>query len=225
VGALKNGGKREILKKEKKRMADLEGIKESLIKGDANKVKELVEAAVNEKTPVGDILNQCLIAGMNVVGKKFKNNEFYVPEVLIAARAMHAGMSILEPLLKESGIEPIGKIAVGTAKGDLHDIGKNLVIMMLKVGGFEVEDLGIDVPEEKFVETVKKGVQLIGLSALLTTTMSGMKMVIEALKTAGLRDKVKVMIGGAPITQAYADEIGADGYSLMLPLQWIKQRS
>ncbi len=194
-------------------MADLEGIKESLIKGDANKVKELVEAAVNEKAPVGDILNQGLIAGMNVVGVRFKNNEFYVPEVLIAARAMHAGMGILGPLLKEGGIEPIGKIAVGTVKGDLHDIGKNLVIMMLKGGGFEVEDLGIDVPDEKFVEAAKNGTQLIGLSALLTTTMPGMKTTIEALKTAGLKDKVKVMIGGAPITQAYADEIGADGYS------------
>ena len=194
-------------------MADLKGMAEALIKGDANTVKELVEAAVKENAPVGDILNKGLIAGMNVVGIKFKNNEFYVPEVLIAARAMHAGMAIIEPLLVESGIEPIGKIAVGTAKGDLHDIGKNLVIMMLKGGGFEVEDLGIDVPEEKFVEVAKKGTQLIGISALLTTTMPGMKMVIEALKSAGLRDKVKVMIGGAPITQAYADEIGADGYS------------
>ncbi|MCK4244340.1 MAG: corrinoid protein [Candidatus Omnitrophica bacterium] len=194
-------------------MSDLGGIKESLIKGDANKVKELVEAAVKEKTPVGEILNQGLIAGMNVVGAKFKNNEFYVPEVLIAARAMHAGMDILQPLLAESGIKPIGKIAIGTAKGDLHDIGKNLVIMMLKGGGFEVEDLGIDVPEEKFVESVKAGTQLIGISALLTTTMPSMKTVIEALRAAGLKDRVKVMIGGAPITQAYADEIGADGYS------------
>ncbi len=194
-------------------MADLEEMKESLIKGDANRVKELVEAAVKEKAPVGEILNQGLIAGMNVVGVKFKNNEFYVPEVLIAARAMHAGMGILEPLLAEGGIKPIGKIAIGTAKGDLHDIGKNLVIMMLKGGGFEVEDLGIDVPEEKFVEAAKAGTQLIGISALLTTTMPSMKTAIEALKSAGLKDKVKVMIGGAPITQAYADEIGADGYS------------
>ncbi|HCG76405.1 MAG: cobalamin-binding protein [bacterium (Candidatus Ratteibacteria) CG_4_10_14_3_um_filter_41_18] len=194
-------------------MADLEGIKESLIKGDANKVKELVGTAVKENALVGDILNQGLIAGMNVVGTKFKNNEFYVPEVLIAARAMHAGMEILEPLLEKSGIKPIGKIAVGTAKGDLHDIGKNLVIMMLKGGGFQVEDLGIDVAEEKFVETAKAGTQLIGISALLTTTMPSMKTVVEALKAAGLKDRVKVMIGGAPITQAYADEIGADGYS------------
>jgi len=194
-------------------MADLEGIKESLIKGDANKVKELVGTAVKENALVGDILNQGLIAGMNVVGTKFKNNEFYVPEVLIAARAMHAGMEILEPLLEKSGIKPIGKIAVGTAKGDLHDIGKNLVIMMLKGGGFQVEDLGIDVAEEKFVETAKAGTQLIAISALLTTTMPSMKTVVEALKAAGLKDRVKVMIGGAPITQAYADEIGADGYS------------
>jgi 5-methyltetrahydrofolate--homocysteine methyltransferase len=149
---------------------------------------------------------------MDVVGTKFRANEFYVPEVLIAARAMHAGMDILQPLLTKAGIKPLGKVAVGTVKGDLHDIGKNLVVMMLKGGGFEVMDLGIDVPEEKFVAAVKEGAQVIGLSALLTTTMTGMKGVIEALKTAGVRDKVKVMIGGAPITQAYADEIGADAY-------------
>ena len=194
-------------------MADLEKIKESLIKGDADRIKKLVEAAIKEKTPVGEILKRGLIAGMDVVGEKFKHNEFYVPEVLIAARAMNAGMTILEPLLAKSGIKPIGRIAIGTAKGDLHDIGKNLVIMMLKGGGFKVEDLGIDVPEEKFVEAAKAGAQLVGISALLTTTMPAMKTVIEALKAAGLRDKVKVIIGGAPITQAYADEVGADGYS------------
>lgn len=193
-------------------MADLQKIADSVIGGKAAEVKSLISAAVSEGVPVEDILKKGLIAGMDVVGVKFRANEFYVPEVLIAARAMHAGMDILQPLLTKAGIKPLGKVAVGTVKGDLHDIGKNLVVMMLKGGGFEVMDLGIDVPEEKFVAAVKEGAQVIGLSALLTTTMTGMKSVIEALKTAGVRDKVKVMIGGAPITQAYADEIGADAY-------------
>ena len=193
-------------------MADLQKIADSVIGGKAADVKSLVSAAVSEGVPVEDILKKGLIAGMDVVGTKFRANEFYVPEVLIAARAMRAGMDILQPLLTKAGIKPLGKVAVGTVKGDLHDIGKNLVVMMLKGGGFEVMDLGIDVPEEKFVAAVKEGAQVIGLSALLTTTMTGMKNVIEALKTAGVRDKVKVMIGGAPITQAYADEIGADAY-------------
>ncbi|MFA5393247.1 MAG: corrinoid protein [Candidatus Ratteibacteria bacterium] len=193
-------------------MADLQKIADSIIAGKAADVKNLVTAAISEGVPVEDILKKGLIAGMNVVGVKFRANEFYVPEVLIAARAMHAGMDILQPLLTKAGIKPLGKVAVGTVKGDLHDIGKNLVIMMLKGGGFEVMDLGIDVPEEKFVAAVKEGAQVLGLSALLTTTMTGMKGVIEALKSAGVRDSVKVMVGGAPITQAYADEIGADAY-------------
>ena len=193
-------------------MADLQKIADSIIGGKAADVKNLVSAAVSEGVPVEDILKKGLIAGMDVVGVKFRANEFYVPEVLIAARAMHAGMDILQPLLTKAGIKSLGKVAVGTVKGDLHDIGKNLVVMMLKGSGFEVMDLGIDVPEEKFVAAVKEGAQVIGLSALLTTTMTGMKNVIEALKAAGVRDNVKVMIGGAPITQAYADEIGADAY-------------
>jgi len=154
------------------------------------------------------------VAGMNVVGTKFKNNEFYVPEVLIAARAMHAGMDILKPLLTESGVEPIAKVAIGTVQGDLHDIGKNLVAMMLEGAGFEVIDLGVDVKPEQFVDAVKnQGAELVCLSALLTTTMPYMKDTIQALKEAGVRDQVKVMIGGAPVTQSYADEIGADGYA------------
>ena len=193
-------------------MADLQKIADSVISGKAADVKNLVGAAVSEGTPVGDILKKGLIAGMDVVGTKFRANEFYVPEVLIAARAMQAGMDILQPLLANAGVKPLAKVAVGTVKGDLHDIGKNLVLMMLKGGGFEVMDLGIDVPEEKFVAAAKEGAQVIGLSALLTTTMTGMKSVIEALKAAGVRNNVKVMIGGAPITQAYADEIGADAY-------------
>ncbi len=194
-------------------MVDLKEMSESLIAGQAPKVKELVESAVKEGVEVGKILNEGLIAGMNVVGIKFKNNEFYVPEVLIAARAMHAGMDVIQPLLAKSGIKPVGKVAVGTVKGDLHDIGKNLVVMMLKGGGFEVNDLGIDVSEEKFISAVKEGDQVIGLSALLTTTMPSMKTIIEALKSAGVRNNVKIMIGGAPVTQSYADEIGADGYA------------
>jgi len=159
------------------------------------------------------VLNEGLIKGMNVVGERFKNNEFYVPEVLIAARAMHAGMDILKPALADSGVQPIGKILLGTVKGDLHDIGKNLVAMMLEGAGFEVVDLGIDVPPEKFVEAVKEGGDVIAMSALLTTTMTAMKTTLEALEEAGVRDKIKAIIGGAPVTQNYADEIGADGYA------------
>ena len=194
-------------------MVDLNELKESLIGGKAPQVKELTQAAVNEGIPIPEILNQGLIAGMAVVGKKFKANEFYVPEVLIAARAMHAGMDILQPLLAKSGVKPVGKIAVGTVKGDLHDIGKNLVVMMLKGAGFEIDDLGIDVPAEKFVEAAKSGSQIIAMSALLTTTMPGMAEITKALKEANLTAQVKTMIGGAPVTQSYADEIKADGYA------------
>jgi len=178
------------------------------------KAKELTQAAVNEGVAPREILEQGLIAGMNVVGDRFKKNEFYVPEVLIAARAMHAGMDILKPALSKSGVEPVAKVAVGTVKGDLHDIGKNLVVMMLEGAGFEVIDMGVDVEAEKFASAVQESsAKLIGLSALLTTTMPSMKTTIEALQSKGLRDKVKVMVGGAPLTQEYADEIGADGYA------------
>jgi len=192
-------------------MADLKAIAESLIKGKAAEVKELVRKAVEAKVPPGKILNEGLVAGMSVVGERFKKNEFYVPEVLIAARAMHAGMEILQPQLAAAGVKAVAKVAIGTVKGDLHDIGKNLVSMMWKGGGFEVVDLGIDVPPEKFVQAAKDGCSVIGLSALLTTTMPQMKDVIKALKDAG--QKAKVVIGGAPVTQNYADEIGADGYA------------
>ena len=193
-------------------MADLAAVAEALIRGDRDTVVELVQQAVDEGVNAESILNEGLVAGMDVVGRKFKNNEFYVPEVLIAARAMNAGMEILESLLAESGVQPTGTVVVGTVKGDLHDIGKNLVGMMLKGGGFRVIDAGIDVTPERFVELAQEnGAQLIGLSALLTTTMTQMGNVIEAVKEAGL--SAKVMIGGAPITQDYADEIGADGYA------------
>ena len=195
-------------------MADLHAIAENLIKGKASVVKELVQKAVDEGVPAATILNDGLIAGMNVVGTKFKANEFYIPEVLIAARAMHAGMAILKPLLAAGGIKARGKIAIGTVKGDLHDIGKNLVAMMLEGAGYEVIDLGIDVAPEKFVAAVAEGnVQIIGMSALLTTTMPMMKTVIDALVSAGVRSKVKVLIGGAPITRSFADDIAADGYA------------
>lgn len=195
-------------------MADLQGIAEAVIRGDREAVANLTQAAVDEGTSAEQIINEGLIAGMGVVGTKFKANEFYVPEVLIAARAMHAGMDIIKPLLAASGVQPRGTIAIGTVKGDLHDIGKNLVAMMLEGGGYNVLDLEVDVAPEKFVDAVKnQGAQIVALSALLTTTMPSMKDTIEALKEAGVRDQVKVMIGGAPVTQNYADEIGADGYS------------
>jgi len=196
-------------------MADeiLNGIKEGIIIGDAKKTEEMVDKAIKENIGVEKIMNEGLIAGMMVVGEKFKNNEYYVPEVLIAARAMHKGMALLEPLIVQSGIKPIAKLAIGTVKGDLHDIGKNLVVMMWKGAGFEVEDLGIDVPPEKFIEAINNGAQVVGMSALLTTTMVSMKEAIEKIKEAGVRDKVKIIIGGAPVTQEYANEIGADGYA------------
>jgi len=192
-------------------MADLKAIAENLIKGKAPEVKRLVEEAMKEGVAPGEILDQGLIAGMNVVGDKFKKNEFYVPEVLIAARAMNQAMEVLAPALKKAGVKPICKVAIGTVKGDLHDIGKNLVSMMLKGAGFEVVDLGIDVAPEKFIQAAKDGCKIIALSALLTTTMPQMRSVIQALKDAGVG--VPVMIGGAPVTQSYADEIGASGYA------------
>ncbi len=193
-------------------MADLKGIADNLIGGKKDEVASLVQAAVDEGEDVGKILHDGLVAGMSVVGKKFKNNEFYVPEVLIAARAMHAGMDILQPLLAKSGIKPAGVVVLGTVKGDLHDIGKNLVGMMLKGGGFQVEDLGVDVASEVFAAKAKEtGAQLVALSALLTTTMPQMKTVVDEIAKAG--GSAKIMVGGAPLTQAYADEIGASGYA------------
>jgi len=192
-------------------MADLKALSEAIIKGKAADAKALTQAAIDEGVGVETILNDGLVAGMNYVGEKFKANEFYVPEVLIAARAMNQAMELLEPLLKEQGVKAVGTAAVGTVKGDLHDIGKNLVAMMLKGAGFEVMDLGIDVAPEKFVEAAKNGATLVGLSALLTTTMPQMKNVVDALKAADC--DVPVIIGGAPVTQKYADEIGASGYA------------
>ncbi len=193
-------------------MAEMEAIAEALIEGDRDTVVELVQEAVDEGVSAEKILNEGLVAGMDVVGRRFKNNEFYVPEVLIAARAMNGGMELLQPLLAEADIKPSGTVVLGTVKGDLHDIGKNLVGMMLKGGGFKVVDAGIDVAPERFIELIEEQqAELLGLSALLTTTMPQMGTVIEAVQEAGL--DVKVIIGGAPITQDYADEIGANGYA------------
>jgi len=195
-------------------MAILEQISENLIKGKAKEVKELVEKAVKEKVNVADILNKGLLAGMSNIGERFKKNEVYVPEVLIAARAMKSGMEVLKPLLAKAGVKPVGTVVVGTVKGDLHDIGKNLVCMMLEGAGFKVVDAGINVEPDKMVQLAKENnANVIGASALLTTTMTNMKMVVDSVKANGLAGKVKVMIGGAPVTQAFADEIGADGYA------------
>ena len=193
-------------------MVDLKVLADAIIKGDANEAEQITRVALDKGTAAKTILDDGLTAGMDIVGKRFKKNQIYIPEVLIAARAMKAAMKLLEPELAKAGVEPIGKFLVGTAQGDLHDIGKNLVAMMLKGAGFEVIDLGVDVPAEKFVEQARAtGIQLIGLSALLTTTMPAMESTIKALKDAGI--SAKVMIGGAPVTQDYADKIGANGYA------------
>jgi 5-methyltetrahydrofolate--homocysteine methyltransferase len=194
-------------------MADLKGIAEAIIKGDRDATAAKVDEAIKEKVSAEQILNEGLMAGMSVIGDRFKKNEVYVPEVLIAARAMKAGMDLLQPLLADAGVEPVGKVVLGTVKGDLHDIGKNLVRMMLQGGGFEVVDCGIDVSAEKFLESAKEsGAKIVAMSALLTTTMPQMADVVKSVKESGIKD-VKTMIGGAPVTQAYADEIGADGYA------------
>jgi 5-methyltetrahydrofolate--homocysteine methyltransferase len=182
--------------------------------GDARAVSDLTQKALDEGLMAAAVLNDGLVVAMDRVGMDFRNGELYVPEVLVAARAMHAGMGVLRPLLAESDAPSAGKVVVGTVAGDLHDIGKNLVAMMLEGGGFNVIDVGVDTAPEKFVEIVKaEQPHLIGMSALLTTTMPGMKRTIDTLLEAGVRHSIKVMIGGAPITQAYADEIGADGYA------------
>ncbi len=193
-------------------MADLKALADAIIKGDQNTAVEITKAALDEGTAAKSVLEEGLIAGMDVVGERFKKNEVYIPEVLIAARAMKSSMEILEPELVKAGVKPIGKLIIGTAQGDLHDIGKNLVAMMLKGAGFEVIDLGVDISPDKFVEQARDtDTQLVGISALLTTTMPSMEKTIKTLKEAGI--SVKVIIGGAPVTQGYADKIGADGYA------------
>ncbi len=194
-------------------MADMTQIAQAVKDGRKKIVEQLVKDALAEGVNAADILNNGLVVGMTELGELFKTGEVYVPEVLVAARAMKAGTAILKPLLMDENVQSLGTVAIGTVEGDLHDIGKNLVGMMLEGTGFTVVDLGENVPPANFVQAVRDGAQIIGMSALLTTTMPMMKTTIEALEEAGLRDKVKVMIGGAPITQEYADQIGADGYS------------
>lgn len=195
-------------------MAIIEEISEFLQKGRAKNVKALVTQALEEGLNPKDILNGGLLSGMMVVGEKFKNNEVFVPEVLVAARAMNAGLAILEPKLIEIGNEPVGKAVIGTVKGDLHDIGKNLVAMMLKGAGFEIHDAGVDVGPTEFIDKAEEvGADIICMSALLTTTMPNMGAVVEELNARGLRDKYIVMIGGAPVTDGFAQQIRADYYT------------
>ena len=195
-------------------MADYEALKQAVITGKLAQVKELVQKALDAGAAAQEVLDKALIPAMDTVGQKFSDHEYYIPEMLIAARAMQGGIGILKPLLAAAGGKPRGKVVIGTVKGDLHDIGKNLVSLMLQGGGFEVVDLGADVKPERFVEAVHANrPDFVMMSALLTTTMLSMKDTVEALKAAGLRGQVKVAVGGAPVTQRFCDEIGADFYS------------
>lgn len=195
-------------------MVDVKKITENLIQGNAPQVRKLVQEAIDGGEDTGMILKEGLLAGMSVIGDRFKKNECYIPEVLVAARAMKEGMELLRPLIFEGNIRNAGTVVLGTVTGDLHDIGKNLVGMMLEGAGFDIIDVGIDIPAEKFIETAKEhNASIIGLSCLLTTTMPALQDVIVSVNSSQLSGKVKVMIGGAPITQGYADKIGADGYA------------
>jgi len=195
-------------------MVDTEKFHTALSQGKMDEVKNLTQAALGAGEKPEVVLKDGLIASMERIGVRFKNGEIYIPEVLIAARAMHAGMAVLKPILSKAGASLGAKVIIGTVKGDLHDIGKNLVVMMLEGGGFEVVDMGIDVPPEKFVAAIKQHQpRVVGMSALLTTTMREMKNTIDAIVEAGLRKQVKAVIGGAPVTEKYAKEIGADGYA------------
>jgi 5-methyltetrahydrofolate--homocysteine methyltransferase len=195
-------------------MFDFKAIGDALIACDAAKVLELVKSGLSQGVPAKDLLNQGLIAGMDVVGERMENEELFIPEVLLAAKAMGAAVDVLKPLLAESDVGSKGKVIIGTVKGDLHDIGKNLVAMMLESAGLEVYNLGVDVAPDKFVNEIKaKNANILALSALLTTTMPMMKETVAAVANAGIREKVKILVGGAPVTQSFAMEIGADGYA------------
>ena len=195
-------------------MEILEQISDFLQKGDEEKVFEFTKQAIAQKLPAKEILDNGLIAGMDVIGQQFKNHEIFLPDVLMAAKAMYAGMDQLKPLLMQEDVAGLGKVVIGTVQGDLHDIGKNLVGIMLKGAGFEIIDLGKDVPPDKFIETaVQENAHVIGLSALLTTTMPMMKKVIELLREKNLNNKIKVIVGGAPLSESTAQEFGADAYA------------
>jgi corrinoid protein of di/trimethylamine methyltransferase len=194
-------------------MADLKKLYDAVLHGDAKTAVEVTKQAIEENLDPIQLISGTMVPAMDEVGRLYEQEEYFVPELLLAARAMKGSLELLRPLLAERGAKPAGTVAIGTVKGDLHDIGKNLVASLLEGGGFEVIDLGADVAPEKFVEAIReKGAQIVCLSALLTVTMPSMKTTIEALKQAGVRDRVKVLVGGAPVTQQYADDIGADGY-------------
>ena len=195
-------------------MPDLKVLYEAIVTGNANTARSTTEQALAEGIDPLQLVNEYMVPAMDEVGRRFECSEYFVPELLISARAMKAALELIRPLLTARGEQPVGRVAIGTVKGDLHDIGKNLVASLLEGGGFEVIDLGVNVSPEKFVQTVReRGANIVAMSALLTTTMPSMRTTIEALKQAGVREKVRVLIGGAPITQKYAEEIGADGYS------------
>ena len=195
-------------------MSDLKELYEAVVSGNAKATQAITQQALADGVDPLKLVNEYMVPAMDEVGRRFEANEYFVPELLISARAMKASLELIRPILTARGDKPVGRVAIGTVKGDLHDIGKNLVASLLEGGGFEVIDLGVNVSPEKFIETVNtKQANIIAMSALLTTTMPSMKTTIDALKQAGVREKVKVLIGGAPITQKYADEIGADGYS------------
>ncbi|MGO9201547.1 MAG: corrinoid protein [Limisphaerales bacterium] len=195
-------------------MPDLKELYDAVVRGDARTTQAITQQALAEGIDPLKLVNECMIPAMDEVGRRFECNEYFVPELLISARAMKSALELVRPILTARGDEPMGRVAIGTVRGDLHDIGKNLVASLLEGGGFEVIDLGVNVAPEKFIATItEKQANIVAMSALLTTTMPAMKSTIEGLRQAGVRDKVKVLIGGAPITQQYADEIGADGYS------------
>jgi len=195
-------------------MKILNEISENVIKGDADGVAELVQKALNERIDLQEIMHEGMVSGMTVIGERFKNNEIFLPEMMVAARAMNAGLAIIEPLIAKSNARYAGKVVIGTVKDDLHDVGKNMVKIMFKGSGFQVFDLGIDVSPDEFVQAAKKNnVDLIAMSALLTLTVHNMKGTIEVIEEAGLKNETKIMVGGAPVTQNIADQVGADGYA------------
>jgi corrinoid protein of di/trimethylamine methyltransferase len=195
-------------------MADLQQLHDAIVNGNSKKAVAITQQAIAEEMDPGELIANIMIPAMAEVGRLFECEEYFVPELLLSGRAMKGALDLLRPLLSASGAQPAGRVVIGTVKGDLHDIGKNLVASMLEGGGFEVIDVGADVPPEKFIAALKDtNARILALSALLTVTMPSMKTTIEALKAAGIREKVKVMIGGAPVTQEFANEIGADGYS------------
>ena len=195
-------------------MQDLKLLYDAILSGDAKTARSFTEQALAAEVEPLKLVNESMVPAMDEVGRRFECNQYFVPELLLSARAMKAALELVRPLLAKSGAQPVARVVIGTVKGDLHDIGKNLVAAMFEGGGFEVIDLGVNVAPEKFIETVKaKNANIVAMSALLTTTMPAMKATIDAFKQAGVREQVKILIGGAPITQKYADEIGADGYS------------